>query len=217
MRRGKAVHGRGVVGRGVYKRDGRTKVTYAGQHKDGCACGLGVATLNYTRFDGSLYHSGTEYAEYGPDGWRDGRCVCRWAGGDTGYYLYERGELGRGRATGPGAVLGFIMYTRGEPKARARVCADGSCWYNDEDCAPDDPRLLALIEQVAPVEVHPAVPAPHPQSPATRPQAIVRRVGSVCTRRRWRTPWPPRCMPIPPAVVDGRATQANNSRTAKHD
>jgi hypothetical protein len=116
-----------------------------------------------------LYDSRKEYAEYGPDGWRDGRCVCRWAGGDTGYYLYERGELGRGRATGPGAVLGFIMYTRGEPKARARVCADGSCWYNYEDCAPDDPRLLALIEQVAPVEVHPAVPAPHPQSPATRP------------------------------------------------
>ena len=116
IRRGKTFYGRGVVGRGVYKHvDGRRKVTYAGQHKDGCACGLGGATLKHTRSDGSLYMS-QEYAEYGPDGWCDGRCVCRGDDGGTDYYLYERGELSRERATGPGAVLGFIMYTRGEPK-----------------------------------------------------------------------------------------------------
>ena len=62
----------------------------------------------------------------------------RWAGGDTWYRLYERGEA----------------------KEYADVDADGRCMYNDVACAPDDPRLLALIAQVAPVEVRPAAPAP---------------------------------------------------------
>ena len=58
--------------------------------------------------------------------------------------------------------------------------AGGDCWYNGEACAPDDPRLLALIAQVAPVEVRPAAPAPLTrQSPASRPEAIVRWIGRL--------------------------------------
>ena len=106
--------------------DGRR--TYAGQIRDGYACGLGVLT----------WSSGSKaYAEHGPDGKYDGRCLGRFSHGDTGYRLYERGEA----------------------KDSATVSADGRCKYNGKGCAPDDPRLLALIAQVAPVEVRPAAPA----------------------------------------------------------
>ena len=49
------------------------------------------------------------------------------------------------------------------------MSADGTCEYNGEACAPDDPRLLALIAQVAPVEVRPAARAPHPPPAAHSP------------------------------------------------
>ena len=128
IRDGDTFHGISVFGRGVFTSHGRT---YAGQCKDGHACGLGVAT----------YRNGNkEYAEHGPDGKCDGRCLGRWASGGTGYRLYERGK----------------------EKAYAIVSADGPCYYNWNACAPDDPRLLALIAQVAPVEVRPAARAPHP-------------------------------------------------------
>ncbi len=105
--------------------------TYAGQCKVGYACGLGVLT----------YSSGSrEYAELGPDGQYGWRSMCRFADGDTGYGLCERGKA----------------------KEYAYVYADDDCNYNGEACAPDDPRLLALIAQVAPVEVRPAAPAPRP-------------------------------------------------------
>jgi hypothetical protein len=90
-----------------------------------------------------------KYAEHGPDGQYDGRHLHRYADGDTYYRLYERGER----------------------TESAFVFADGSCLYNGMACAPDDPRVLALIAQVAPVEVRPAAPAPHPP---LEPQAIVR-------------------------------------------
>jgi hypothetical protein len=174
-------HGISVVGRGVFA-DDYGIATYAGQHRDGYACGLGVTTYSP--------HAGgdKEYAEHGPDGERDGRHFNRKANGNTFYHLYECGEQ----------------------KDSAGVFADGTCKYNGEACAPDDPRLLALIAQVAPVEVRPTVPAPNP--PLT-PQAIVR-CGSFCPRRRSRPPRPPRCIPKPHAVAGGRATQANNSRNA---
>jgi hypothetical protein len=164
--------------------------TYAGQIRDGHACGLGVAT----------YSSGTkEYAEHGPDGQFDGRWLRRWADGDTEYYLCERGKR----------------------KAFAYVYADGRCQYNGEACAPDDPRLLALIAQVAPVEVRPAARAPHPPPATRRPlppkQSSDGSAGSVCPRRRWRPPWPPRCTPILHAVAGVRATQPNSSRTATRE
>ena len=121
------------------------------------------------------------YAEHGPDGQFDGRYLGRYAiGGDTHYRLHERG---------------------GELTEHAFVYADGSCVYNDEDCAPDDPRLLALIAQVAPVEVRPAARALHPPLAAyssNRPMARPARfapagAGDRCghrgaphsARRRW--------------------------------
>jgi hypothetical protein len=137
IRDGDTYHGISVFGRGVFtdKYGGRT---YAGQYKDGHACGLGVAT----------YSSGTkEYAEHGPDGQFDGRYLRRWADGYTHYRLYERGE----------------------PKEDAGVSAGGVCSYKGEVCAPDDPRLLALIAQVAPVEVRAAAPTPGPNSRAHSP------------------------------------------------
>ena len=127
IREGDTFHGTSVVGRGVFK-DNRGR-TYAGQCKDGYACGLGVAT-----------HSNgfKDYAEHGPDGQYDGRNLDRSADGVTWYRMHEGGEW----------------------KEFAYVFAGGRCRYNGEECAPDDPRLLALIVQVSPVEVRPAAPAP---------------------------------------------------------
>ncbi len=183
IRAGDTYHGISVESRGVFKNKygGRT---YAGQCKDGYACGLGVLT----------YSSGTKvYAEHGPDGQCDGRCLARWASGDTWYYLYERGKS----------------------KERAVVFADGTCEYNGEDCELYDPRALALKAQVAPVEVPPAAPAPHqpisPHSPpSNRPMDRPARFAPAGARRR-------RGHRGSPAVAGGRATQPNSSRTAKHD
>ena len=144
MRNGVAYHGISVVGRGVFTDDTDGRWTYAGQHAGGYACGLGVLTW-------SLWHK--VYAEYGPDGQYDGRHLVRCTDGNTGYRMYERGK----------------------EKEYARVYADGlRCMYNREFCNPDNPYLLALIAQVAPVEVRAAAIAPHPPSPLTRPKAIVR-------------------------------------------
>jgi hypothetical protein len=143
IRDGDTFHGISAVARGVFTKDEDGYVmTYAGQIRDGYACGLGVATWS----DGSK-----DYAEHGLDGKYDGRRLGRIANGHNLYRLFERGE----------------------PKEFARVSADGSCMYNDEDCAPDDPRVLALIAQVASVEVRPAARAPHPplahSPPSNRP------------------------------------------------
>jgi hypothetical protein len=186
IRRGDTFHGISVFGRGVFT-DDKYGHTYAGHCKHGYACGLGVLT----------YSSGhKEYAENGPDGQCDGRYFIRHANGGTGYRLYDRGKA----------------------KEHAYVSADGRCNYNGEACAPDDPRLLALIAQIAPVEVRPAAPAPH--RPLTNPLAPKHSsdgsAGSVCRRRRWRPPWPPRCAPTPHAVAGGCATQPNSSHAPKH-
>ena len=120
-------HGISVESRGVFT-NSNYGYTYAGQCKDGYACGLGVLTWP----DGHK-----AYAEHGPDGQFDGRNLDR-TGLSSFYYLYERGER----------------------KDSASVW-DGGCTYNDVACARDDPRLLALIAQVAPVEVRPAAPIRH--------------------------------------------------------
>ena len=176
IRGGDTFHGINVFGRGVFTNDKYGGLTYAGQCRDGYACGLGVITWS----NGHKF-----YAEHGPDGKYDGRCLGRYANGAT----YDR------------------LYERGKQKAYAYVLADGTyCNYNGEVCAPDDPRLLALIAQVAPVEVRPAALAPTRFSPAARPRAIVRwisrasfcppqalaaavatEVHSHAARRRW---WP---------------------------
>ncbi len=185
IRDGDAYHGISVESRGVFTNE--YGVTYAGQCRDGYACGLGVLTTS----DGDK-----EYAEHGPDGWCDGRYLLRSAFRDTWYRLYERS---------------------GKQKDYARVCADGRCTYNWEVCAPDDPRLLALIALVGPVEVRPAAQAPHPLlgPPLASKQSSDGSAGSFCPRRRWRRPWPPRCIPTPQAVAEGRATQANHQSHRK--
>ncbi len=136
IQNGDTYHGISVDCRGVFTNDEYGLVrTYAGQCRDGYACGLGVHTYS----DGDKV-----YAEHGPDGQFDGRWLVRYAhevryvSGHTLYRLYERGKL----------------------KDSADVFADGTCVYNGVGCAPDDPRLLALVAQVAPVEVRPAAPAP---------------------------------------------------------
>ncbi len=128
IRAGDNFHGISVFGRGIFTNHGHT---YAGQHRNGYACGLGVLTWST---------GDKEYAEHGPDGQCDGRCLVRNSDGHTGYGLYERGEQ----------------------KASAFVFANGTCMYDGVACAPDDPRVLALIAQVAPVEVRPAAPTNHP-------------------------------------------------------
>ena len=184
IRDGYTFHGISVFGRGVFTdEDGST---YAGQIRDGYACGLGVLT----------WSEGTkEYAEHGPDGQVDGWNLVRYADGHTAYFLCERGNV----------------------KDCATLYAGGYCSYYGEACARDDPRLLALIAQVAPVEVRPDAPAFYP--PLATKQSADGSAGSLCffPHRRWRLPWPPRCTPTPHAVAGGCATQPNSSRTAKHD
>ena len=100
IRRGHTYHGISAFGRGVFTNDENGGIwTYAGQCKDGYACGLGVATSS----DGS--NGWKDYAEYGPDGKRDGRYLRRWADGDTDYILFEHRK----------------------PKEGERVYADGRC------------------------------------------------------------------------------------------
>jgi hypothetical protein len=170
--RGDTYHGISVFGRGVFTNNKRGGRTYAGQHRDGHACGLGVAT----------YRNGDKvYAEHGPDGQYDGRCLVRWADGGTWYRLFERGKA----------------------KESTYVYANGRCTYNGVACARNDPRLLVLMAQVSPVEVRPAAPAPHPQlaSPLAPKRLSDGSAGSFCPCRRWRPPWPPRCIPKPSLVA----------------
>jgi hypothetical protein len=186
--RGDTYHGISVFGRGVFTNDKVGGRTYAGQCKDGHACGLGVATWSY---NGSKV-----YAEHGPDGQCDGRYLGRYAYGDTDYGLFDRGKA----------------------KESTYVYANGRCMYNYEACAPDDPRVLALIAQVAPVEVRPQPEPPTRHSPAHSPpkRSSDGSACSFCSRRRWRPPWPPRCTPMPHAVAGCRVTQPNSSRASKH-
>ncbi len=63
IRNGDTYHGISVFGRGVFTDNVNGSVTYAGQHRDGHACGLGVLTWS----DGRKV-----YAEHGPEGKYDG-------------------------------------------------------------------------------------------------------------------------------------------------
>lgn len=119
VRNGYTFRGTGVVDRGVFA--DRAGETYAGQTKDGFACGLGATVCTGSKI----------YAEHGPDGKFDGR------------YLDKSTS---------GMFTGYIVFERGVRKQQAWVWADGECDYNDDECAPDDPRLLALIAHVGPVE-----------------------------------------------------------------
>ena len=169
IRDGDTFHGISVFGRGVFT-DDKYGMTYAGQCRDGYACGLGVLTLS----------TGTkEYAEHGPDGEYDGRYLGHFPAGYTVYGLYERGKM----------------------TDSAWVFANGSSLYNDVACAPDDSRLLALIAQVAPVEVlvRPAAPGPTRHRPPLASKQSARSAGSFCYRRS-RRPWLPRFSPTQSAA-----------------
>ena len=141
-----------------------------------------------TRSDGDKY-----YAEHGPDGLYDGRNLDRYGHGATGYGLWERGRQ----------------------KESAFVSVNGRCKYNGENCAPDDPRLLALIALVAPVEVRPAAPALHPpiaahSPPSNRPMDRPARfapAGAGGRRGHRGTP------PTPHAVACGCGTQLHSTTT----
>ena len=58
-------------------------------------------------------------------------------------------------------------------KDSVALFTNGKCVYNHEVCARDDPRLLAFLKLVAPVEVLPATAALYPSSPNPRLRAIV--------------------------------------------
>jgi hypothetical protein len=187
IRDGGTFHGISVESRGVFTHD-QFGFTYAGQIRDGYACGLGVATWS----DGAKI-----YAEHGPGGEYDGRWLRRYADGDTAYRLLEPPN---------------VPASTGKVKGDARVFPDGTCTYNGEACAPDDPRVLALIAQVGPVEVRPAARATHPPSArhSDPTQSSDGSAGSFCPRRRWRLPPPRRCIPTPHAVAGGCATHPNH-------
>ncbi len=185
IRDGDTFHGISVFGRGVFTNEEDGIKT---TYAGKCKDGYACGLSVLTWPSGSK-----DYAEHGPDGQCDGRHLLRDATGVNYYRLFERGER----------------------KESAYVFADGRCVYNGEICAPDDPRLLALIAQVAPVEVRPAARAPHP--PLAPKPSSDGAAGSFCPRRRWRPPWPPRCTPIPHAVAGGRAARPSSSRTAPHD
>ena len=72
IRDGDTFHGISVFGRGVFT-DEAGHWTYAGQCRDGYACGLGVLT-----WPGGA----KDYAEHGPDGKFDGRLLSRSADRD---------------------------------------------------------------------------------------------------------------------------------------
>jgi hypothetical protein len=82
--------------------------------------------LGVTACSGSII-----YADHGPDGKFDGRYVDQ---------------------STSGMFTGYVVFERGVRKQQAWLWADGECHYNDEECAPDDQRLLALIEHVGPVQ-----------------------------------------------------------------
>ena len=145
------LHGIGSRDRGVFK---NSTVTYGGQIRDGFACGLGVLDFNpYNALDFSPWYGDTKiYAEYGPDGKCDGRYLDR-GYGLTGYYVFEHGEV----------------------KERGWTGSAGS-EYDGAFCAADNPRLLALIAHVAPVEA-PARAAANEAKQAV--QALPRRLAGL--------------------------------------
>jgi hypothetical protein len=206
-----------VFGLGVFVRRygydiGYEDRTYAGQHKDGYACGLGKTTVSYYR--SCDIGSTEEYAEHGPDGNFDGRCFLHSAG-------IHNLDTSTGAYTSESDNNAYSLYERGERKAHAVVNGGYNnkhlCTYNGEACALDDPRLLALIAQVKPVQVRPAAPSP----PRAVPSLVAPSNRPMC-----RLVLPPQALADAVAtevhphartpVPGGRATQPTNSRNATH-
>ena len=132
-------HGIRVESRGVFTNAQVGSRTYAGQCKDGYACGLGLTTSSC---------GSKQYAEHGPDGQNDGRCLDRDAYGTwTWYTLFERGKKMDG----------------------AIVSADGRCWYNGATSA------RACADSAGrPGRGAPRIPSRPPATRPLSPRAIVR-------------------------------------------
>ncbi len=103
-------HGISVFGRGVFT-NAEHGFTYAGQIRDGYACGLGVATWS---------KGIKEYAEHGPNRQFDGRRLIRWADRVTDYILYERRRL---KAYSRG--IPPLRHTRDNTQRGMRCCRQG--------------------------------------------------------------------------------------------
>ena len=128
---GISVDGRGVfthrAARGMFTGDiSFRRSTYAGQCKDGYACGLGVTTL----FEGHKY-----YAEYGPDGKYDGWCLFRNAAVSCcaprclqGHHIPPvRARRVEGRSEGVRQLPSLRVQLRGLlPERSALACADSA-------------------------------------------------------------------------------------------
>ena len=141
-------HGFSVAGRGVFLcEEGFNCVrVYAGQNPSRFAYALGVLT-NAVAY-GIGY--GKIYAELDFDGKYHGRNLRE----------YKSRRI-------------YAEYDRGNMKDSVALFTNGKCVYNHEVCARDDPRLLAFLKLVAPVEVLPATAALYPSSPNPRLRAIV--------------------------------------------
>jgi hypothetical protein len=66
----------------------------------------------------------------------------------------------------------YALYNSGKMTDVVVLHTNGTCMYNEDVRARDDPRLLAFIALVAPVEVLLATAAAYPSSPNPRHQAF---------------------------------------------
>ena len=96
---------------------------YAGQIAGDCAC-VGVLTCT----DGTTY-----FVECDADGKWHGRELVCFAGGDTGYHLYEHGSVKEG----------------------AYLYADGTCYYDGKACSADFAPFVQLKAKVLPIKARP--------------------------------------------------------------
>jgi hypothetical protein len=117
------LHGIGSRDRGVFKN------STVGVFKNSTVTYCGQIRDGFACGLGVLDFGDTKiYAEYGPDGKCHGRYLDR---GYGGYYVFDHGEV----------------------KERGWTYSnDACCEYDGAFCAADNPRLLALIAHVVPVE-----------------------------------------------------------------
>ena len=108
----------------------------------------------------------------------------------------------------------YALYNSGKMTDSVVLYTNGTCMYNEDVRARDDPRLPAFIALVAPVEVLLVTAAAYPLSPNPRHQAFA---GPFCPRRHSRRLSPARSTPTAHAVADGCRSQPNSSRTAKRE
>ena len=184
-------HGVSVAGRGVFLcEEGFNCVkVFAGQNPSRFAYALGVLTIPPAYRIGY----GRIYAELDVDGDFHGRNIRE----------YKDRRI-------------YAEYDCGNMKDSVALLTNGKCVYNNEICARDEPRLLAFIALVAPVEVLPATAAPYPSSPNPRHQATVI-FRPVLPQQALGTAVASEVHPHGAAVAGVCTTQPNPSRTANRE